>query len=118
MMLAIKLRKLAAELIKVADTLQKATSTETVGAATYNRASSMLFVGRKKIQLTRSQTKILTALLDHRGEVLSREELTCLLFGEDAINITSRTIDTHISTLRGMGLTAIATQHGRGYMLP
>lgn len=117
-MLAIKLRKLAAELIKVADSLQKTVSVETVGAATYNRASSTLSIGRKKRQLTKGQAKILSALLDHRGEVLSREELTCLMFGEDAINITSRTIDTHICTLRRIGLSTIKTLNGRGYMLP
>lgn len=115
--LAIKLRRLAAELIKAADVVQRRVSVERIGNAVYNRATWQLVVGRKKRQITKSQAKIIEALLDHRGTILSRDELTCLLFGADAVNITSRTIDTHVCTLRRLGLDSIRTVNGQGYML-
>ena len=116
--LAIKLRRLAAELIKTADALQQKLSVEKIGQATYQRSNGLLVIGRKKRQLTKGEATILTALLDHRGTMLSRDELTALMFGMEAVNITSRTVDTHICTLRRYGLETIETVHGRGYMLP
>jgi len=118
-MLAIKLKRLAAEAIAVADAIQASQTVEVIQPGVkYNRSSRMLIINGKNVRPQAGDGRVLEALLDHRGTVLSRDELTSLLFGAAALGVRSRAIDTHVNTLRHMGVTAIVTRHKWGYMLP
>ncbi len=55
--------------------------------------------GGKPIELTPREFRLLGYLLEHRGEVVSREELLDAVWGYDTIPFT-RTVDTHIAKLR------------------
>ena len=57
-----------------------------------------LFRG-KKIELTRSEFRLLEALVENQGKVLSRETLIEKIQGE-GVNVVGRTIDTHVFGLR------------------
>jgi two-component system OmpR family response regulator len=71
--------------------------------------------------LTRSELALLTALLNKAQEVVSREELTVLLKGDEP-DISGRSVDLHISRLRRKiqdqaDSEIIRTYRGVGYML-
>jgi DNA-binding response OmpR family regulator len=55
--------------------------------------------GGEPIELTPREFRLLGYLLEHRGEVVSREELLDAVWGYDTIPFT-RTVDTHIAKLR------------------
>jgi DNA-binding response OmpR family regulator len=55
--------------------------------------------GKKDVQLTPSEFKLLVALMKNRGRVLTRERLIDLVQGE-GVTVVDRTIDTHIFGLR------------------
>lgn len=60
---------------------------------------------------------ILHCLARHRGEVVSRDQLTDEVWGKDQF-IHTRTIDNHIVQLRRiLGDEAVQTVHGHGYRL-
>ncbi|MFP3357950.1 response regulator transcription factor [Planococcus sp. SIMBA_143] len=72
----------------------------------------------KQVTLTRKEFDLLALFLAHPGQVFSREQLMEKLWGEQALNVTTRTVDTHIKTLRiklGDAGAAIATVWGLGY---
>jgi two-component system, OmpR family, response regulator len=75
----------------------------------------------RAVEITPTQSRLLTALLARPGEVISREQLIGLVLGE-ASDCFDRTIDVHVSRLRkrlarvtGPGL--IAAYRGVGYRL-
>jgi two-component system phosphate regulon response regulator PhoB len=71
----------------------------------------------ESLELTASEFKLMGALLESRGKVLSRKRLIQLVQGED-INVTDRTVDTHVFGLRkklGAGADLIETIRGVGY---
>jgi len=55
--------------------------------------------GGKPIELTPREFRLLGYFLEHRGEVVSREQLLDAVWGYDTIPFT-RTVDTHIAKLR------------------
>ena len=72
------------------------------------------------IELSSLELKLLRYLVEHRGAVLSRDELLEKVWGYDAMPVT-RTVDVHIASLR-QKLEAnparpeyIVTLHGLGY---
>ena len=72
----------------------------------------------KPVTLTRKEFDLLALFLAHPGQVFSREQLMEKLWGEQALNVTTRTVDTHIKTLRiklGAAGAAIETVWGLGY---
>jgi two-component system phosphate regulon response regulator PhoB/two-component system alkaline phosphatase synthesis response regulator PhoP len=78
-----------------------------------------VFVGEKKINLTKTEFTILTALARKIGWVYSREKLMSLLWGDEKF-IIDRTIDVHIKNLRDkLGETGnwIHSIRGVGYKL-
>jgi len=70
------------------------------------------------LAVTATELRLLGALAEHRGRVLSRGQLIAVAYGDDH-HITARTIDTHIRNLRGKlaaaGAPVIETVHGVGY---
>jgi DNA-binding response OmpR family regulator len=71
--------------------------------------------------VTAVELRLLVALLEADGRVLSRDQLLDAAYGTDADAILDRTIDVHVGRLRGkLGDTAgaprfIATIRGVGY---
>lgn len=53
----------------------------------------------QKLDLTRSEFRLLETLLTHQGKVLSREALIGEIQGEN-VNVVGRTVDTHVFGLR------------------
>jgi DNA-binding response OmpR family regulator len=71
------------------------------------------------ISLTLSEFKLLTALAQNRGRVLTRDQLINLIQG-DGVAVIDRTVDTHVFGLRKkLGLCAdlIETVRGVGYRI-
>lgn len=67
------------------------------------------------IELSSLELKLLRYLVEHRGAVLSRDELLEKVWGYDAMPVT-RTVDVHIGALRQkVGAAFILTVHGMGY---
>jgi two-component system OmpR family response regulator len=74
--------------------------------------------GAHRVDFTATELRLLAALCERPGRVLSRSALIARAHGSDH-HITARTIDTHIRHIRGklapLGLDPIATVHGVGY---
>ena len=74
--------------------------------------------GTEPVELTATEMRLLAALCERPGRVLSRTALIARAHGGDH-HITARTIDTHIRHIRAklapFGLDPIATVHGVGY---
>lgn len=73
----------------------------------------------EKIDLTRSEFKLLEAMMENQGKVLTRESLIQCIQG-DGVNVIGRTIDTHIFGLRkklGEYSDFVETIRGVGYRI-
>jgi two-component system alkaline phosphatase synthesis response regulator PhoP len=71
--------------------------------------------GDETIDLSALELKLLRYLVEHRGSVLTRDELLEKVWGYDAMPVT-RTVDVHIGSLRQkIGSESILTVHGIGY---
>lgn len=76
-------------------------------------------VNNENIHFTLSEFKLISALLKAQGQVLTRNELIHLIQGDD-VNVTGRTIDTHVFSLRkklGAWGDHIETIRGVGYRI-
>lgn len=92
----------------------------TNGPLALNEKMRMVKVAGSPVVLTRREFDLLAFLLKHPEQVFSREQLMEKLWGEQAYNVTTRTVDTHIKTLRiklGEAGGAIETVWGLGYKL-
>ena len=78
------------------------------------------FKAGKEVRLTRKEFELLRYLVEHRGEVLTRDRLLDEVWGYEHFP-TTRTVDTHILRLRQKfeddpeQPTHILTVHGQGY---
>lgn len=74
--------------------------------------------GNRPIELTALEFKLLTALIQNAGRVLSREQILNLVWRSNAV-VTDRVIDTHIANLRKKldpsGSKHITSIRGMGY---
>ena len=78
-----------------------------------------VFINNENIHFTLSEFKLISALLKAQGQVLTRNELIHLIQGDD-VNVTGRTIDTHVFALRkklGSWSNHIETIRGVGYRI-
>jgi len=75
----------------------------------------------ERVHLTKKEFKLLRALCERNGKVVSRCELLARVWGSASRN--ARVVDTHIAQLRAKleddssGLTMIQTIHGIGYRI-
>jgi two-component system OmpR family response regulator len=89
------------------------------GRLTIDRARAECTIdGHHLVALTVTELRLLAALFEHPGRVLSRSQLiTCAYDGDH--HVTARTVDTHVRNIRAKlavhGVDAIATVHGLGY---
>ncbi|NOY98918.1 MAG: response regulator transcription factor [Chloroflexi bacterium] len=90
-----------------------------VGDLTIDPASREVHIGGQRLELRTQEFDLLLTLAEHRGMVLSREQLLQMAWGFDFYGQT-RTVDVHVAHLRKKiaGSTArIETVTGVGYKL-
>ncbi|MGW5719378.1 response regulator [Amycolatopsis sp. NPDC003865] len=93
-----------------------ASETFAVGGARVDLASRRAWAGDAEISLTSTEFDLLTHLLRHPGQVLSRDQLLSAVWGYAAAAGT-RTVDVHVAQLRAkLGpASPIRTVRGIGY---
>ena len=77
-----------------------------------------VLVHGKEVELTAMEFKLLVLLMERQGRVQSRETLLTDVWGMNAVDVFTRTVDTHIKRLReklGRAGKAIETVVGVGY---
>lgn len=77
------------------------------------------YVDDSEIELTKSEFKLLSALVECAGKVLTRKKLVEIV-QDGPVHVTDRTIDTHVFGLRkklGDGSKMIETIRGVGYRI-
>ncbi len=87
------------------------------GGIVLNFKSHRATCNETEMSLTPSEFKLLTALIQNRGRVLSRDKLIELVQGE-GVSVVDRAIDTHIFGLRkklGSCADMVETIRGVGY---
>jgi two-component system phosphate regulon response regulator PhoB len=90
-----------------------------IGALEIDTAAHEVRCGGALITLTTSEFRLLSALAQNRGRVLTRDQLIDLVRGID-VSIVSRAIDTHIFGLRkklGECADIVETIRGVGYRI-
>lgn len=90
-----------------------------LGVIAIDRARCEVQVQRKRIDLTATELKLLTTLIERRGRVQSRDTLLNDVWGYESV-IDTRTVDTHIRRLReklGSAADYIETIRGFGYRM-
>lgn len=81
-------------------------------------AAQRVFLSENEIILPRREYMLLKELLDHTGEVLTRDKLEAALYGWME-EVESNTLEVHIHHLRKkFGSDFIRTVRGVGYMIP
>ncbi len=87
------------------------------GALEMDSSSFEAYLDGEKLDLTRSEFRLLESLLQNQGKVLTREHLIEEIQGE-GVNVVGRTVDTHVFGLRkklGVHSDLIETIRGVGY---
>ncbi len=121
-------KPVATELLiaKVQAMLRRAYDYETAAAlrflgAEFDAASSSLLVDGTKRELTKNESRILLALLEKRGAIVSREELMLKLWDSDEF-VDDNTLSVNVTRLRktlseaGLG-DCVKTHKGQGYSI-
>jgi DNA-binding response OmpR family regulator len=91
------------------------------GGLTVDRDRHVVEVDARPVSITAVEFRLLVALLEADGRVLSRDQLLDAAYGIDADEILDRTIDVHIGRLRDKLMDPpgaprfIATVRGSGY---
>lgn len=89
----------------------------TVGELSLDPTSFEVTLAGQRLDLTRSEFRLLESLLMNQGKVLSREAIIEQIQGE-GVNVVGRTVDTHVFGLRkklGHYAEMIETIRGVGY---
>ncbi|MBO8427584.1 MAG: response regulator transcription factor [Firmicutes bacterium] len=88
---------------------------------TLDQKNEILYRYDQKIDLTNNEYKIIKYLFNNRGKIVSRDELYKVIWGKDDKNISSRTVDMHIKSIREKILdndkTFIISVYGNGYKI-
>lgn len=95
--------------------------TLTAGGLTLHLTQGTVSAGNKSVELTRNELKILSHLMSHAGQIVSRADLIEVLW-ESQIYIDDNTLSVNVTRLRGkleeLGLPGlIKTRRGLGYQL-
>jgi DNA-binding response OmpR family regulator len=92
-------------------------STITVDEFKLDKGSFEISIGGNRLDLTTTEFKLLSVLVERRGRILSRDTLLQDVWGyQNAID--TRTVDTHVRRLReklGASADRIVTVRGEGY---
>jgi len=90
-----------------------------IGGLSINKKFHEVHCGQESVSLTLSEFKLLVALAEQRGAVLTRGRLIELIQGE-GVAVIDRTVDTHVFGLRkklGAFAELIETVRGIGYRI-
>jgi len=90
-----------------------------IGAITVDRARHQVRLKGKQIELTATEFKLLSLLIERRGRVQHRDKLLNDVWGYESV-IDTRTVDTHVRRLReklGSAADCIETVRGFGYRI-
>ncbi len=88
-----------------------------LGELILNTQTFEVTMSGERLELTRSEFRLLESLLQNQGKVLSRESIIEQIQGE-GVNVVGRTVDTHVFGLRkkmGKYADLIETIRGVGY---
>lgn len=89
----------------------------TCGPVTLNTRTGKVTVDGKAVKLTALEYKLLSYLMHHKGEVVSRTRLTEHIYHQD-FDRDSNTIEVFVNRIRKkLGADIIQTQRGLGYRL-
>jgi DNA-binding response OmpR family regulator len=89
--------------------------------AEFDAAANSVLVGENKRELTKNESRILAALLEKRGAIVSREELMLKLWDSDEF-VDDNTLTVNVNRLRktlseaGLG-DCVKTHKGQGYSI-
>ena len=89
------------------------------GAITMDQSRHVVLVDGREVSLTLKEYDLLKLLLEHIGQVFTRDQLLSSVWDQDYSGET-RTVDVHVGTLRtklGESGEAIRTVRGVGYRL-
>lgn len=86
-------------ILKRSQNMQVPLTEMTRGVLTINLSARSVAVAGKKVQITLKELELLSLLMRSEGRAFSREELLTHIWGEHYEG-TTRTVDTHIKTLR------------------
>jgi len=91
--------------------------TEKLGDLVINRDTKQLLWKNKPVTLTHAEYKLLIELIDHRGRIITRDQIVGLLYGwEEAAE--SNVVEVHIHNLRKkLDKALIRTMRGVGYFV-
>lgn len=70
------------------------------GSVEIDQSARIVRVNGEKIQLTRKEYDLLLFFMQHKGQVLNREQIHQHVWGIDYEANSLRTVDTHVKTLR------------------
>ena len=90
-----------------------------IGSITVDRARHQVRVKGRLIELTATEFKLLSLLIERRGRVQNRDKLLNDVWGYESV-IDTRTVDTHVRRLReklGGASDCIETVRGFGYRI-
>ena len=91
------------------------------GGAVLNVSDGTLTANGQRVELTRNEYRILQLLMEHRGEIVSREAIMTRLWESDSF-VDENTLTVNVARLRkkleSAGLTDfIRTRKGAGYLV-
>ena len=87
------------------------------GALALDARSARVRLGATQVKLTSHEFRVLSYLMHHRGEVVSRTELTEHIYAQD-FDRDSNTVEVFIARLRRkLGANCIETVRGLGYRM-
>lgn len=104
----------------VATSVPNSSNTLNVSGYTLDSKSQSLIKNGKRVDLSTTEYRIIFTFMNHAGEVLSRDRILSMVFGEDHY-VCDRNIDVYISRIRailkqlGENETRIRTVWGSGY---
>ncbi|WP_136442787.1 response regulator transcription factor [Pacificoceanicola onchidii] len=92
---------------------------ETLGGLEFDRAARQVTAGGTRLEIPRRELAVLECLLERRGRIVSKAQLTDHVYGVGA-DVEETAVEPHVSRLRKRlsdhGVT-IRTARGLGYML-
>ncbi len=93
-----------------------------LNGAVLNLNDASISFGGRRAELTKNEFRILSALLESRGKIVSRDALMLRLWNDDCF-VEENTLTVNVTrlrrTLEGLGLPGvIVTKPGSGYLIP
>ncbi|SDY33881.1 response regulator [Citreimonas salinaria] len=92
----------------------------TLGDLSFDETGKAVRIGGKPVHMTRREMSLLSMMLAHRGQILSKERLFDGLFSFDGAEVGTNTVELYVARLRKKlagSQVRIETHRGIGYRL-